>query len=95
MTSAVPDHRRYVSETVWLPTYAAVVVLVLAGFSGSWVAIPVMFIALVASRMVLELLYRLVLGPARLALSTGLVAFAAQLVVWFLVWGWLAQRSPT
>ena len=92
MTSAATD-RRYVSEAVWLPTYIGVAMVVLGTVSSSWVATLLVVAALIGCRLLLELLYRMVFGTARLEFRTGLIAFGSQIVVWALIWAWHAQRS--
>jgi hypothetical protein len=84
---------RYVSEVVWLPTYLSIGALVLLLIDNSTAATVVMLVTLIGCRLVLELVYRIVLGDARLQWREGTVAFASQLVVWGLVWAWYAQRG--
>ena len=88
MNQSLPDGQRYVSEFVWLPTYAMVVAVVLGTVQDSTAATVVIFIALIGCRALLELLYRFVFGKARLNLSTGLAAFGCQTLVWGIVF-WL------
>jgi hypothetical protein len=84
---------RYVAEATWLPTYLAVVVLVLGVVENPALAAIALLLSLVLFRMVLELVYRLAFEDARLKLSTQLGAVGAQVVAWGLVWIWHVQRS--
>jgi len=88
------DHRyRYISEAVWLPTYAGVTALVLGTISNGNIATVVGIVSLLGCRVFLELLYRIVFGEARLQPRMQLATFGVQLVVWVLVWGWYVQRT--
>jgi hypothetical protein len=84
---------RYVSEAVWLPTYASITALVLGSIESTNVVGVTVVAALLGCRLVLELVFRFVLGDARLQWRVGVVAFASQLVVWGLFWFWYAQRG--
>jgi len=90
MNNSRPE-RQYIAEVVWLPTYIAVGALVLGRINDSTVATAAMLVALVACRVVLELVYRVVFGNARLQLRTGVIALGCQMVVWGLAWFWYAQ----
>ena len=72
---------KYVSEIVWLPTYAAIVILVLGSIENSAVATLTLIAALYGSRMVLELIYRIIFGDQRLLIKTGVIAFLCQVLV--------------
>ena len=86
-------YHRYMAEAVWLPTYIGLVMLVLGKVENGTLASALVIVALVGSRMLLELVYRLTFGDARLQLRTQLAAFAFQAVAWGLVWAWHAQRT--
>ena len=84
---------KYVHETIWLPTYAVVALVVLGTVQNSNIATLVMFICLVGCRMFLELLYRFAFGDERLNVRIGLLAVMSQLVVWGGVLGWFFHNS--
>jgi len=86
-------YHRYMAEAVWLPTYIGLVMLVLGKVENGTLASALVIVALVGSRMLLELVYRLTFGDARLQLRTQLAAFAFQVVAWGLVWAWYAERT--
>jgi hypothetical protein len=86
---------RYVSETVWLPTYLSVAAMIWGSVENSNLAAVAVAAALIACRLVLELVYRIVLGDARLQWRVGVVALASQLVVWGFFWFWYAQRGSS
>lgn len=79
---------RFVSEAVWLPSYVAIILLVLGNVRNSTAATLLMFLGLVVSRMFLELIYRMAFGDERLSLRTGIFAVGGQVVVWggFFAW---------
>lgn len=79
----------YMTEVVWLPTYAGVSLLLLSVFDVGTIGI---FAALITCRFFLELVYDLIFGAAKHELRTKLVAFASQVVIWGTVWVWYAQR---
>lgn len=85
-------HYRYVAEAVWLPSYVAVGALVLGNINDSMIAAFALFIALVASRIVLEFVCRFVFGDVRLQWRVGVIAFVSQLVLWESLWVWYAQE---
>jgi hypothetical protein len=87
-------HYQYVHETVWLPTYLAIVLFVLGTVPNSTIATLVLIFGLVACRVVLELLYRMTFGDTRLTVRNGLLAFGSQLVLWGLFLGWFLRGSP-
>jgi hypothetical protein len=95
MDKGLGDNQRYVAEIVWLPTYIGVAVLVLGGIDNSNLATATMLIAVIGSRMVLELIYRLVFGPARLRIRTGIVAFVCQALAWGLIWWWYIEHRAS
>lgn len=73
--------RKYVSEFVWLPTYLGVVALALGSVSNSYLIDAAIIFAGIGSRILLELIYRIVFGDGRLRWQVGAVAFAAQVVL--------------
>ena len=79
-------------EAVWFPTYVGVGLFMLGTVSDSVSAALLAFASMVASRAILEILYRLMFGAARLEARTAWTAFGMQIVVWLLIWGWHAQR---
>ena len=84
---------KYVHEAIWLPTYAVVALVVLGTVKNSNIATLVIIVSLMACHMLLELVYRLVFGDARLTVRIGLLAFTSQLVVWGGVLGWYFHSS--
>ena len=94
MITAATQHR-YVSEAVWLPTYLSVAALILGSFNSAAAASVAVAGALLGCRLVLELVYRFILGDARLQWCVGIVAFFSQLAVWGPFWFWFAQREAT
>ena len=84
---------RYVSELVWLPTYVAVCALTTALIDNSWVATLVTLFALIASRIVLEVLYRIAFGDSRLQLRVGILAFMSQVGAWGLLLVWFSRHG--
>jgi hypothetical protein len=92
MTTAATQ-RKYVSEVVWLPTYIGVGALVLGSVNNSYSIDAAIILSLIASRMLLELVYRIAFGDARLHWRVGAVAFASQLILWGALWAWYAQRG--
>ena len=86
-------YHRYIAEAVWLPTYIGLCILVVGTVANAAVATALVLVSLIASRLVLELVYRMVFGDARLQLRTQLAAFGFQAFVWSLVWFWYAQRT--
>jgi len=68
---------------------------VLGTVNNGNLATVVILISLVACRVFLELLYRLVLDEARLQLRIQLATFGVQLLVWVLVWGWYVQHTTS
>jgi len=84
-------HHRYVAEAVWLPTYVGLTMLILGGIANTTLASAVLLASLLASRMLLELVYRVTFGDARLQLRIQLAAFAFQVIVWGLLWAWHAH----
>ena len=72
---------KYVSEIVWLPTYAAIIILVLGSIENSVVATLTLLVALIGSRMLLELIYRIIFSDKRLRIRTGIIAFLCQVLV--------------
>ena len=79
---------RYVSEAVWIPSYLAIIFLILGNVKNSAVATLVMIFGLLMSRMFLELVYRMVFGDERLTLRIGVLAVGGQLLVWGGLLGW-------
>ena len=88
LSSNLTTQYKYAHEAVWLPTYAALVLIVLGTIQNSNVATLVGIVSLIVCRMFLELLYRLVFGDERLTVRIGLLAFVCQLFVWGSVFGW-------
>jgi hypothetical protein len=84
---------RYISEAVWLPTYLAVGALLTAFIGGSAVSLIVIFISIIACRMVLEFLYRVAFGDVRLSWQVGAGAFLLQLLAWGALWAWFANKG--
>ena len=84
---------KYVQEAIWLPTYVVVALISLGTVQNSGVATLVMIVALIVSRMFLELLYRAAFGDERLTVRVGLHTFVSQLVVWSGVLGWYFHSS--
>jgi hypothetical protein len=84
---------RYIAEAVWLPTYLSIGALIVALINNSAAAAVVVVVALIGCRMLLELVYRVVLGDARLQWHVGAIAFVSQIFVWGLLWTWYAQRG--
>jgi vacuolar-type H+-ATPase subunit I/STV1 len=85
----VYDHGRFVSELVWLPSYVGLLFLMI-GVTGSTGL--VVLLALLACRVALEFLYRIMFGARRRELGIGAIAFAAQCVIWGGVWAWYVFR---
>ncbi len=85
-------HHRYVAELVWLPTYISLVILILGTVANSTFASVLILVSLSGSRMILEFIYRVAFGDARLQLRTQVAAFGFQAAVWSLVWFLYAQR---
>ena len=78
-----PDEHRYIGEVVWLPTYLGFAYLLLgATKSSGWFLFP----ALLLTRIVLEVIYRLTFGERRHEWSCKAIAFLLQLVVWGSFW---------
>ena len=85
----VYDHSKFVSELVWLPSYLGLTFLMI-GVTGSTGL--VILVALLACRVALELLYRIMFGARRRELGIGAIAFVAQCVIWGGVWAWYVFR---
>ena len=81
---------KYVAEVIWLPSYAAIVYFILGYIKNSAIQTLTMIIGLLVSRMLLEMIYRIVFGDVRLTLRIGIYAVVGQLVAWggLLAW-WL------
>ena len=79
---------KYVSEVVWLPTYVAIIILVLGNVKSSGIATLTLLVALIGSRMILEFIYRIIFNEKRLLLKTGIMAFICQLLVWVTIIFW-------
>jgi hypothetical protein len=84
---------RYVAEAVWLPTYLSVAALLVALINNNTAAAVAVVVALTGCRLLLELVYRIVLGDARLQWRVGVIAIVSQILVWGFVWTWYAQRG--
>ena len=74
------DNHKYMSEAIWLPTYA-VIVLASLSIEDANISMLVMLTALIATRAALEITYRVVFGVKRLSLRLGIAAFFSQLVI--------------
>lgn len=79
---------RYVSEAVWIPSYLAIIFLILGNVKNSAIATLAMIFGLLVSRMLLELVYRIVFGDERLTMRIGVFAVGGQLLVWGGLLGW-------
>ena len=84
---------KHVHEAIWLPTYAVVVLVVLGTVQNSNAASFVMIASLIACRMLLEFVYRLVFGDERLTVRIGLLALVSQLVIFGGVLAWYFHSS--
>ena len=84
---------KYVHETVWLPTYAVITLLVMDNVHNSYVALPLLIVVCILCRMLLELMSRLVFGDGRLTLRTGLLLLVFQLLSWGIFMSWFLQWS--
>ena len=93
MNNELSDSYKYVSEAAWLPTYIGVSIIVLTSINNGYLAMFIMLVALTATRMILELLYRFVFDKNRLLLKTGVIAFVCQLAVWLSVLWWYVGQS--
>ena len=92
MITAATQHR-YVSEAIWLPTYLGVSAVVLGTINSSAIAAVFLLVAPIGSRFVLEFIYRVVFGDARLQWRIGIAAFVTQLVIWGLLATWYLQKG--
>lgn len=84
---------RYVSEAVWLPTYLSITALILGSVESTNLAMVSVAAALLGCRLVLEVVYRFVLGDARLQWHIGLLAFASQVAIWGAFWFMYSHRG--
>ena len=92
MFTAATQHR-YVSEAIWLPTYLSIAALILGSVESTNLAMVSVAAALLGCRLFLELVYRFVLGDARLQWHIGLVALASQVAIWGTFWFMYSQRG--
>ena len=90
--TAIQQPYRYVSEAAWVPSYIGIAVITLGTIERAWLASTILLVALLAFRVMLELIYRFVLGDSRLQVGTQLIAFAAQVLVWAALW-WYWKAS--
>lgn len=84
---------KYVSEVVWLPTYLVLGAVTSAFFGSTAIGLVAVIIMLILCRMILELLYRIAFGDARLKWQVGAIAFTLQIVVWGALWAWFAENG--
>jgi hypothetical protein len=67
--------------------------LIFGGITNTTVASVVLLVALLASRMLLELVYRMAFGDARLQFRIQFAAFALQTILWSALWAWHAHQT--
>ena len=83
MEATDKPEKRLVNEFVWLPTYLSVFLLVIAAGGDKFYFI---FPALILSRFILEMVYRLTFGNRRHELKVKCAAFASQCALWGFLW---------
>ena len=76
------QNTKLVNDFVWTPSYIGVATLCLGLYQGELVTLLIIILALMATRFVLEFIYRLIFGARRLQLSTGIITFVCQIVTW-------------
>ena len=82
-----------VNEFVWVPTYFGTW-LIIYGFNiNSTLQFILAISSLFILRYILEVIFRIVFGVARLSKQVGVIAFLCQIIMWALVFGMLASHS--
>lgn len=91
-TSDFKKSNTYVKEIVWLPSYFGIAIFLVSVFDAGTLII---FPSLLACRMFLELVYRIVFGERRNEFGCQSLAFLVQCIVWAVLWGLHVARLGT
>lgn len=73
---------RYITEAVWIPSYLAIVVILLTYIDNANIQTLAIIVALISARIIFELVYRIIFGDKRLTIRIGVFAVLGQLIAW-------------
>ena len=76
---------KYVNDVVWLPTYLSLILILITSIENDLVFALLLFPALITTRMILELVYRIIFNEQRLTLQNNIIALLSQAIVWGIV----------